>query len=311
VVVPRVPRLQSTVNRAHGASLCPCGASAVTSLRHTWLAEGSKNKRCGTALRAFNEQGNNGGNGKDSGLDEYIEVKVDSVRVSQGASVVYLRLLDGSSPPLVLPVHIGDAESSALLKEINKQKNMRPLTHDLTKNLLQAVGFRVTKIRITELVSSTFYSRIHIARLGSPDDDVDVDARPSDALNLAVRFNAPMYISKRIAEQATAHPSEAYSTQSESAAEIVRSCREALASFEDPTVMFQLQKELAIQEQRYEDAQTLQQQIFEHMTHSSLLRLVVAMEAALADGRYEEAARLRDEYRRMVASAPADYKRGP
>ncbi len=49
----------------------------------------------------------------------------------------------------------GEAESSALLKEINKQKGIRPLTHDLTKHLLQAAGFRVTKIRITELVSSS------------------------------------------------------------------------------------------------------------------------------------------------------------
>ena len=46
----------------------------------------------------------------------------------------------------------GEAEASALLKEINKQKAFRPLTHDLTKHLLQAVGFRVLKIRITELV---------------------------------------------------------------------------------------------------------------------------------------------------------------
>lgn len=47
---------------------------------------------------------------------------------------------------------IGEAEATALLKEINKQRGFRPLTHDLTKHLLQAVGFRVLKIRITELV---------------------------------------------------------------------------------------------------------------------------------------------------------------
>lgn len=232
-------------------------------------------------------------------MEDYVEVKVDSVRVSSGASVVFLRLVD--SPGLVLPVHIGEAESTALLKEINKQKGIRPLTHDCTKNIIQAVGFRVTKIRITELVSSTYYSRIHLAASGGG-QEVDLDARPSDAINLAVRFDAPMYISKRIAENAAAFPTETFSAQNESHAEIVRSVRETLASFEDPTTMLQLQKELAVQEERYADAQNFQQAIFEQMTNSVPLRMVVAMEAALADGRYEEAARVRDEYKRLRAS---------
>ena len=66
---------------------------------------------------------------------------------------------------------------------------------------------------------------------------------------------------------------------------------------QDPTTMLQLQKDLAVKEERYADARAFQQKIFEQMTHSVMLRMVVAMEAALADGRYEEAARIRDEYR--------------
>lgn len=232
-------------------------------------------------------------------MDDFVEVKVDSVRVSSGASVVFLRLC--SQPDLVLPVHIGENESSALLKEINKQRGIRPLTHDLTKSLLQAVGCRVTKIRLTELISSTYYSRIHIARMGST-EEVDIDARPSDAINLAVRFHAPIYISKSIAENATVYPTETFQNQSETDMQIIQSVKETLASFEDPTTMLQLQKELAVQEERYSDAQHFQQQIFEEMTHSVMLRLVVAMEAAMADGRYDEAAKARDEYRRLVAT---------
>jgi len=252
-----------------------------------------------------------------------VEVKVDSVRVSQGASIVYLRILsdhgnDGQT--LVLPVHIGEHESSSLLKEINKQRQLRPLTHDVAKNILNTIGYRVTKIRITDIVANTYYARIHLARVGPQgqleSDEVDVDARPSDAINLAVRFGAPMYVNKRIAENATAHPVEAYTagggvaSGGESHADIVRSVRETLSSFEDPTVMYQLQKELAIQEQRYEDARVFQQHIYHEMTHSQLLRLVVAMEAALSDGRFEEAARLRDEYKRvMAAQVSSDTKR--
>lgn len=73
--------------------------------------------------------------------------------------------------------------------------------------------------------------------------------------------------------------------------------------------MYQLQKELAIKEERFKDAQMFQQYIYHEMTHSHLLRLVVAMEAALQDGRYEEAARLRDEYKRAIVTQPSEQKK--
>eukprot|EP00199_Chlamydomonas_sp_CCMP681_P002491 CAMPEP_0119106992 /NCGR_PEP_ID=MMETSP1180-20130426/7887_1 /TAXON_ID=3052 ORGANISM="Chlamydomonas cf sp, Strain CCMP681" /NCGR_SAMPLE_ID=MMETSP1180 /ASSEMBLY_ACC=CAM_ASM_000741 /LENGTH=335 /DNA_ID=CAMNT_0007092413 /DNA_START=23 /DNA_END=1030 /DNA_ORIENTATION=+ len=251
----------------------------------------------------------------DADLDEgFVEVKVESVRLSpplpgSGAAIVYLRVLNGQNPPQGLPVHVGEHESSALLKEINKTRSVRPITHDVCKHILQTIGYKITKIRITDIVANTYYSRIFLAKVNAKGEvegaEVDVDARPSDAINLAVRFGAPMYVSKRIAELAM-QPLEPVTPQNsalaETHADIVRSVRDMLASFEDPTIMFQLQKELAVREQRFEDARKFQAHIYHEMTHSQALRLVVAMECALADGRYEEAARLRDEYRRLAAS---------
>ena len=111
-----------------------------------------------TFVRKAFEQGDSSP-GRDPSISEYVEVKVDSVRVSQGASVVYLRVLDSSQ---YIPVHIGEHESNALLKEINKQKQLRPLTHDVAKNMLQAIGYKVTKIRVTDIIANTFYARIHL-----------------------------------------------------------------------------------------------------------------------------------------------------
>lgn len=261
--------------------------------------------------RAF-EPGS-GGYSKDPSLEEYVEVKVDSVRVNGGASIVYLRVVD-TTQNLLIPVHVGDQESNALLKEINKQRQVRPLTHDVVKNMLQAIGHRVSKVRITDIIANTYYARIHLVRVnpnGTTVDaeEVDVDARPSDAINFAVRFGAPMYVAKKIAESASAPAVEAYSPAasptSETHADIVRSVREALASYEDPTIMIQLQKELAVREERFEDASSFQAAIYHEMTHNQMLRLVVAMEAALADGRYDEAARLRDEYKRISQTVRA------
>eukprot|EP00798_Chlamydomonas_sp_ICE-L_P020783 gene20783-27607_t len=232
--------------------------------------------------------------------DGDVEVTVDSVKVHHTTAanvpwatyVVYLRIVGSER---MLPVHIGEAESNAIMKELKKSKQPRPMTHDLTKSLMQACGVRVTKIRITELVASTYYSRVYVGKLGGDDTEreADVDARPSDAINLALRFGAPMFISKRVAANVTT-PYEAESGgDAETHADIVLSVRSALSSFEDPTVMYQLQKSLAIQQQRFEDAAALQKTICHEMTHNQTMRLVVAMEAALADARYEEAARLR------------------
>ena len=85
------------------------------------------------------------------------------------------------------------------------------------------------------------------------DEVMDVDARPSDAINLAVRFGAPMFVNKRVAEAAAHHAGQAQATHahtSETHADIVKSIRLTLSSYEDPTIMMQLQKELAIKEDR-------------------------------------------------------------
>lgn len=144
--------------------------------------------------------------------------------------------------------------------------------------------------------------------LSSGPNQCGLCCRPSDAINLAIRFGAPMYLNKKIAENIAPQPLEPYNTGNESNSDIVRSVRETLASYEDPTIMFQLQKELAVKEERFEDAQMFQQYIAHEMTHNQLLRVVVAMEYALSDGRYDEAARLRDEYKKMVSQKVADRR---
>lgn len=79
-----------------------------------------------------------------------------------------------SCPSLFLA---GELESQALLREIHQERKVRPLTHDVAKDLLAIAGFRVTKIRITDIIANTYYARIHVARQGEA--ELDVDARPS------------------------------------------------------------------------------------------------------------------------------------
>lgn len=185
---------------------------------------------------------------------------------------------------------------------------VRPLTHELMRDIVKELGYRVTKVRITEIRHNTYYARVHIARTGEA-AEVDIDARPSDAINLAVRFEAPVFVSKRIAELAAPPPPEPYTSERQKFVEA--SVRETLSSYEDPTIMFQLQKELAVKEERFEDAQSFQEHIVHEMTHNRLLALVVAMESALADKRWEEAEYFRDEYKKELRQQELLVLEGP
>lgn len=79
----------------------------------------------------------------------------------------------------------------------------------------------------------------------------------------------------------------------------MRSCREEIAAFHDPTIMIKLQLQVAVVEERFEEAKTLRDQIDKILASDRALSLVVAIETAIEDGRYEEAARLRDEFKAL------------
>lgn len=232
-------------------------------------------------------------------LAEYYEAKINAIKhTDKLGHIVYLKLQDGKGS--LLPVYIGDFECAALVKEINKKPSVRPMTHDLMKNTLELLGFRVTKVRVNALIGNTYHARIHYSkgrdRKAEDYQEIDVDARPSDAINLAIRFGAPVYVNKIVAAK-MAQPPEHFEQREESHAEISRSCKEEMVRYQDPTVLYKLQLQVAAAEERFDDAAKLRDRIDKMLASDRALSLVVAMETALEDGRYEEAARLRDEFR--------------
>jgi hypothetical protein len=84
--------------------------------------------------------------------------------------------------------------------EIQGIKPSRPLTHDLLKALVEALGAEVIRIIINDLKEGTFYARIHLRRNG---EELDIDSRPSDAIALAVRWGAPIYVAEKVIEKAS------------------------------------------------------------------------------------------------------------
>lgn len=119
-----------------------------------------------------------------------------------GAYAILLKEVDGKKR---LPIIIGAFEAQAIALEIEGIKPPRPLTHDLLKQLTDSLGATVLEIIIDELRDNTFYAKIILEVSGFTQE---LDARPSDAIALAVRTQAPIFVSENVMEAAAFIPSE-------------------------------------------------------------------------------------------------------
>lgn len=133
-----------------------------------------------------------------------IEVKIAGIQVSLMSQhrVVLLKELGAER---YLPIWIGPYEAEALSLELQQISVARPLTHDLLKNVIEAMGGVVQYIVVSELRDDTFYARIIISLNGRT---IEVDSRPSDAMNLAVRTQVPIYVAEEVMEQAGVVPEQ-------------------------------------------------------------------------------------------------------
>ena len=114
-----------------------------------------------------------------------------------GAPVVLLREHD--APHRYLPVFLGDTEAAAIAFAVSGQAPARPLTHDLMAQLVDRLGAHVDAVEITDLREGTFIARL---TLTGPTGHLALDTRPSDAIALAVRVDAPVYVDDDVLEAA-------------------------------------------------------------------------------------------------------------
>jgi uncharacterized protein len=127
-----------------------------------------------------------------------IELELVGVRVELPANqpIVLLKEKAGSR---YLPIWIGAVEATAIAFALQGIQTPRPMTHDLMRDLLRDAGVAVERIVINELVDQTFFALIRMANNG---EAKEVSSRPSDAIALAVRINAPIYAAEEVLDQA-------------------------------------------------------------------------------------------------------------
>ena len=174
---------------------------------------------------------------------------------TNGAYALILYELEGKRK---LPIIIGGFEAQAIALKLENIRPPRPFTHDLFKNIADAFHLHVNEIIIDELHHETFYAKVVCEVNGEVHE---IDARPSDAIAIAVRFNAPLYVTEEIMDEAGIKEEQ----KEEDEAAVV-----------EPGEV-----------------------IDDEDTSDTLLNLQTALDEAISKENYEEAAKLRDEISRL------------
>ena len=123
------------------------------------------------------------------------EVRVVGIRVEQPANQPVL-LLRESGGDRYLPIWIGQNEANAIILEQQGVEPTRPLTHDLFRDVIGALGHSLKEVRIVDLQEGTFYADLIF------DQDVRVSARPSDSVAIALRMGVPIYVEEAVLDEA-------------------------------------------------------------------------------------------------------------
>ncbi|MGH7613253.1 MAG: bifunctional nuclease family protein [Gemmatimonadales bacterium] len=137
-------------------------------------------------------------------MSAVIEVRVAHLGLDRTTNTPVV-ILQEQGGDRVLPIWIGPAEASAIAMELAGMKFARPLTHDLLKLVIVGLGADLRKVIITQVKDNTYYAELHIYR---GDAVVNIDARPSDSIAVALRLKAPIFTSDELLENTAIDTSE-------------------------------------------------------------------------------------------------------
>lgn len=127
----------------------------------------------------------------------FIEMKISGLTMDPITNTPIVILKDMEEKKAI-PIWIGIFEASAIATEIEKITFSRPMTHDLLSEILKVLGAEVTRVEIHDLRNNTFFANIHLLREGK---SIIVDARPSDAIAIALRAGARIFVEDKVIEK--------------------------------------------------------------------------------------------------------------
>ncbi|MFW6138155.1 MAG: bifunctional nuclease domain-containing protein [Spirochaetota bacterium] len=174
------------------------------------------------------------------------------------SNVGFIVLLKEESSERVLPIFIGAAEAQAIAIKVNNVEVPRPLTHDLLKNILDFMECRLVRIEVCDLREGTFYARLILDRDGI---ELEMDSRPSDAIALALRTSSPIFVSEKVMDEAGRFSSEAEKEAEQQKPEQKQTRNPQQEEKLSPLESLKRDLDKAVEEERYEDAARLHKEI--------------------------------------------------
>ena len=194
-------------------------------------------------------------------MEKLVELEILGLSSNHSQSGSFTLVMGEMGGTRRLPIVIGMFEAQAIAIEIEKIIPNRPMTHDLFKSFSESFQFEIEKIHISDMKEGVFYAKIHCK---SSIQEVEIDSRPSDAIAIAVRFNAPIFCAEKVMAEAAIEFTE-----------------EDKKIEEKPEPKAPVQKVTAKKEGSLKDF--------------SLDKLNQLLEKAINNEDYEKAARIRDE----------------
>jgi uncharacterized protein len=125
-----------------------------------------------------------------------IPVQISNVAVLDKRFIIFLK---SDKDERVLPIFIDEQQAQSIIVRMNHVEIPRPLTHDLFKTVLETLEYRVVRIEVSDVREDTFYARLVLEGSGN---SFQFDARPSDAICLALRFDAPIFVDEKVMDKA-------------------------------------------------------------------------------------------------------------
>lgn len=117
------------------------------------------------------------------------------IRETDDTHIVELREVDGER---TFPIVIGLAEAAAINRRLMGETPPRPQTHELLANVIEQLGYRLTRVTINDLRNHTFYARLMLAKEG---EEIDIDSRPSDAIAIGIATDVPIFVEEHVLEE--------------------------------------------------------------------------------------------------------------
>ncbi len=185
---------------------------------------------------------------------EKVQVDILGLSTSPSSAGAYALILKETNGKRKLPIIIGAFEAQSIALELEGMKPPRPLTHDLMRNIIDTFAVSLNEVCINELRDGTFYAKLTIEGLS---ETQEIDSRPSDAIALAVRYGAPIFVGEEVLNEAGVVSEDEDDVPEETIKEETEELKKPLSKLE------QLQTSLkdAIEKEDYEKAAKLRDDI--------------------------------------------------